>query len=263
MDKLVSLGEDGGVWNWQFIDGGSPLKRPPREERIPVHSFIISDMHFGSSACRARALHAALNTFWITDNLVINGDAFQDSNLRRVSDAQQKAIERIRKLRDIDTQLHDIWVLGNHDTHVFRIFSMFLGLTIHKEYEWECGGKRYLAIHGDQWDQFVSTRPGITQVIIWFHDLIQKLDPLNRHVTRLLFHAVGRWRREHERVAQGAAKYGKGKGVDYVICGHTHKAMRQQFDGIEYLNSGSWTQNPCSFITITEDGPRLNYVHLS
>jgi UDP-2,3-diacylglucosamine pyrophosphatase LpxH len=263
MNRLSFLREEGGLCHWRFVDDGAPLGKTERSERKRIHSLVISDVHFGSSVCKARPLHATLNTFWITENLIINGDAFQGSDLKRVSGAQQKVLERIRKLGDPDRHLNDIWVRGNHDEDVFELFSAFFGLTVLNEYVWECGGKRYLAIHGDQWDRFISDRPGATQVAIWFGELFQRIDPHNRHIIRFLSRSLGHWRREHDRVAMGAARYGRSKGIDFVMCGHTHGAMRRQLDGIEYLNSGSWTEDPCSFITVTEEGPCLNFVQLS
>lgn len=261
---LVHLRDEPGVSYWKFVDQGSdePCAASPKEERRNIHTLIISDLHFGTTACRARALLAMLNTFWIEEHIILLGDIFHDLDFKRISGEQFKVISRIRKLTNPKLPLKEVWVRGNHDNATIDIFRHIIGIEVLDEFIWTCGGKRYLAIHGDQFDRFVKNYPWLTKLAIIFHNLIKILDPQNRHIEKWLARKSGEWRRESKMVADGAIKYGKEKGVDAIFCGHTHEAMRQKEAGIEYINAGCWVKSICSFVTITEDGPMLNFVEL-
>ncbi|MCK9345175.1 MAG: UDP-2,3-diacylglucosamine diphosphatase [Candidatus Pacebacteria bacterium] len=264
MKSLIHLRDEPGVSYWRFVDNdsGELNQAPPKEGRRTVHSLIISDLHFGTAACRARALLAMLNTFWIEGHLILLGDIFHDLEFKRISGAQWKVISRIRKLTDPDLPLTEVWIRGNHDNATIDIFRYFIGIEVLNEFIWECGGKRYLAIHGDQFDHFVNDRPLMTKIIVALHSIVQILDPHHRHIESWLARKSGEWRRESAMVALGALKYGREKNVDVIFCGHTHEALRQRETDIEYINTGCWVKNLCSFVTITEDGPILNFVEL-
>jgi UDP-2,3-diacylglucosamine pyrophosphatase LpxH len=68
------------------------------------------------------------------------------------------------------------------------------------------------------------------------------------------------WRRESEGVLHGAVRHARKRGVQTVICGHTHEPVDETVDGIRYINSGSWTEEPCSFVTVGDDGPSLHII---
>ena len=60
-----------------------------------------------------------------------------------------------------------------------------------------------------------------------------------------------------DNVARGALAHGRYKDVQRVFCGHTHEALSLKQDGVEYYNSGSWTQEPPTYIAIDHNGPRI------
>lgn len=265
MNKLEFLREEGHERWWRYVEDGTPIKKPPRAERIPVYALAVSDIHFNFPACRARALLATLNTFWIERYAIVVGDAVEGSPLKPLTNDEWKVLRRLYKMGDPERDAHveDIWVEGNHDWEVINTIAALFRFSVYSEFKFKCGGKIYLPIHGHQWDEFVSKRPVLTRCVIWAHGIVQKIDPQNRHLLRFASQLISRWRRDYDRVAQGAAAYGKQKGVDYVICGHVHRAEWREFDGITYINDGCWTQDECAFVTITEAGPILNHLQLS
>ena len=49
-----------------------------------------------------------------------------------------------------------------------------------------------------------------------------------------------------DKVKNSAIKLAKHEKSDFVCCGHTHFAE----EGNEYFNSGSWTENPCTYLEV-------------
>jgi UDP-2,3-diacylglucosamine pyrophosphatase LpxH len=60
-----------------------------------------------------------------------------------------------------------------------------------------------------------------------------------------------------EKVARGAIAHARMKAANRVFCGHTHEAVAVQRDGVEYYNSGSWTQEVPTYIAIDHRGARV------
>gem|GEM_PF-209559 len=263
MLKLEFDHREGKTCHWTFHDTGeSSYRGPPKEMRHSVNSFIISDLHMGTPSCRARALMATLNTFWF-ERIILLGDIFENLNLKRLSGAQWKVLSRIRKLTDPDRDIEEVWVEGNHDYDIGKVMSDIVGIPVYKEFLWEFRGKKYCAIHGDQFDHFINNSPRLTRFIIFLYQYIQKCDPKHRHIGHYLARKSREWLRESELVAAGALKHARRHDADVIFCGHTHEVFHREADGTTYYNTGCWVKNPCSFVTIDHEGVvTLNLVHL-
>jgi predicted phosphodiesterase len=55
----------------------------------------------------------------------------------------------------------------------------------------------------------------------------------------------------------GALAHGKSKNVQRIFCGHTHEALSLHRDGLEYYNSGSWTQDSATYLAVDNRGVRI------
>ena len=42
-----------------------------------------------------------------------------------------------------------------------------------------------------------------------------------------------------------------------VFCGHTHEALNFNRDGVEYYNTGSWTQDSATYVAVDNRGVRI------
>ena len=83
MQTLVCTKKEKGVTYWKFKDTGDNLmEHIPQEERVHVHTLIVSDTHLGTQGFRAHAFLAMLNTFWIEKQFILLGDIFQDSDFK-------------------------------------------------------------------------------------------------------------------------------------------------------------------------------------
>ncbi len=94
---------------------------------------VISDLHLGSDVCQAKLLEEFL--IWAVehcDQLVINGDIFDDLNFKRLTKRHFACLKVIRR----NTDRHDfrlVWVRGNHDGPI-DIISHVVGVDILDEY---------------------------------------------------------------------------------------------------------------------------------
>jgi UDP-2,3-diacylglucosamine pyrophosphatase LpxH len=248
------------LWRYRGLedDGGDP-RRPPLEH---VHTLILSDLHLGSPVTRAGAVIATLNTFSF-EQIILNGDVFDSLDFSRLPKQHWKVLSRIRKLTSPDRPLIEAWVRGNHDLGIIDVMSHLVGIPVFNEYRWEHRGNRYLAMHGDQFDSVIGRSPVATRWLGLLHQPLRALDPENRHVVAWMLKRVAAWRRESARVMEGAVRQARRRSVQTVICGHTHEATDATIDGIRYLNGGSWTQDPCSFVTVGDEGPVLHEVRPS
>jgi UDP-2,3-diacylglucosamine pyrophosphatase LpxH len=120
-------------------------------------------------------------------------------------------------------------------------------------------GKRCLAIHGHQFDRFLKQNIIISAVASSLYLFVQRIDTKNLRVSRFIKRMSKSWLRLSKKVAQGATWYGKFlKRADVVLCGHTHREMHEVVNGVDYWNSGCWTDIPSAYITITDGNLELH-----
>ncbi|MBM2814313.1 MAG: hypothetical protein HW421_1075 [Ignavibacteria bacterium] len=212
-------------------------------------TLLISDTHLGSDVCRAKELLQILKETNF-DRLILLGDIFDDWNFKRLIGSHWKILSFIRK---ISKKKHIIWVAGNHDGSS-NILSHLIGVKVYDEYIFVQGGQKILAIHGHQFDKFLSNHRIISDLSAWFYMKLQKIESSNQFISRWLKGKSKSWLRVANEVANGAAKYAENKGSNIVICGHTHIAGEMDFGHIKYYNTGCWTDTPSNFITINDDG---------
>lgn len=235
---------------------GSHISDVALPHATDVDTVIVSDLHLGSAMSRAKALTDMLRALTYK-RLILNGDVFDDLNFKRLSRDDWEFLSFIRASTNERLAHELVWVIGNHDGGAPEILSHLLGIHIHEEYVWEHAGRRYLAVHGHQFDAFVSEHSRVVDIAIWAYSVWQKFDPKHR-ASRLVKQASRqskRWMRRSDKVANEASAHGKSTyGADVVTCGHTHHPMDVMIHGVRYLNSGSWTDVPSTYIIIEHDG---------
>lgn len=223
-----------------------------------MHTLIISDIHLGSSVSRASKLLELLNAEQYT-TLILNGDIFDDLDFTRLQHDHWELLSKLRQLSDPKYGIEVIWIAGNHDGAA-QILSRLIGVRVRNEYIFEWNKKRCLVIHGHQFDRFMTRNPIVSVIASWVYLGIQKLDTERQFISRFLKRASKSWLRVSETVARGATLYGLLRRADVVFCGHTHKAIKKQLHGIQYYNSGCWTDIPSSYIFITSEDIEIREV---
>lgn len=221
----------------------------------PVDVFetvIISDIHLGDKFSRAQELLLLLNTVKFK-RLIINGDVFDDINMKRLNRHHWRILSRLRELTDKDNNIEVIWIRGNHDGYS-DLISQLLGIQFINEYLMEWDGKRVLIIHGDIFDQFTMHPSLIGAVGCLFYQIALYMDPAKRKVASWLKRNSKLYQRNLEKVSKGAIHYARHHKADIILCGHTHCVEQAVEEDVLYINSGSWTaEAPSHFIGFTED----------
>ncbi len=133
-------------------------------------------------------------------------------------------------------------------------------------------GKRYLVLHGDQFDADVT----LGKFHAWIGDKgYDLLLFLNRWYNR--FRA---WRNNHywslagyikkhikgankaiERYRAAGCRHAAERGLDGIICGHIHHPESLMVNGIHYINDGDWIEN-CSALVEDSRG-ELSLIHFN
>lgn len=213
-----------------------------------VDTIIVSDIHLGSQVSRAGELTQLLKNFEFK-RLILNGDVFDDLNFKRLKKQDWKFLSYIRKLSNPDSNKEVIWVIGNHDG-VAETLSHLLGVEVVEEFYWVFNNKKMLAMHGHQFDSFITDKPIITEVATRLYTGIQLLGGDKQALSRWVKKRSKRFIQIVEKLANDALAYARMRTVDYVYCGHTHLPSIVQGENVVYVNSGSWTDIPSTFITI-------------
>ncbi|MBA3441371.1 MAG: UDP-2,3-diacylglucosamine diphosphatase [Pyrinomonadaceae bacterium] len=222
-----------------------------------VETMIVSDVHLGSEISRASDLLAVLQSYTFR-RLILLGDIFSDLNFKRLTKDHWKLLSHIRKLSNPKRSVETVWVEGNHDRGLSNVMSHLVGMRVFQEYGWESAGKKYLAIHGHQFDRFLVDDLLISDLMSSVYKWIQRCDLGQQRFSRCIDRLSTSWLRMTPRVAEGAIRFATEKGANYVFCGHTHAALHTESDGVHYYNAGGWTQSPATYITINQGHVRIH-----
>ncbi len=215
----------------------------------PLDAVVISDIHLGSDNCQAKLVTGFLENILAgrtpARRLIINGDVFDSIDFRRLKKTHWKVLSMIRHLSD---KMEVIWTCGNHDGPA-EIVSHLLGVQVLNEFIFTSGGRRMLVLHGHIFDDFIDEHP----VLTWFGDLIyntlQRID--RRHYIARLAKARSKvFLHCLEKVQRKSIAHARRRGCDVVMCGHTHHSAAAREQGIDYFNSGCWTELPPTWLAV-------------
>jgi len=223
---------------------------------IFADTIILSDLHLGSEVSRAPAALRMLKSASF-NRLILLGDIFSDLNFRRLKKEHWQFLGYIRKLSNPKREIEVVWVEGNHDHGLSQVMSHLVGIRVYQEYAWEFCGLRHLAIHGHQFDRFVSRNRVLSGFLSAVHLGLQGFAVGKKRMIGFLERFDTAWLRLSAKVAGGALAHAKSKSAHRVFCGHTHEAISLKRDGVEYYNSGSWTQDSATYVAVDQQGVRI------
>ena len=226
-------------------------------ERAFYDTLILSDLHLGSEVSRAEAATRMLRQNHFR-RLILLGDIFSDLNFRRLTKDHWKFLGYIRKLSNPKRGVEVVWVEGNHDQGLVEVMSHLVGVRAYREYSWDYRGLRHMAIHGHQFDRFVVNNLLLSSAGSFLHLQLQKLDFKSKCFSRYLDRLNTRWLRLSSKVAAGAMTHARFCGAQRIFCGHTHSALSREREGIEYYNTGSWTDSRPTYVTVDAKGVEIH-----
>ena len=229
-------------------------------------TIFISDVHLGTRGCQAELLldflkHNEADTFYLV------GDIIDGWRMKRSwywpqshNDVVQKLLRKARKGANI------IYVPGNHDEALRQYVGQHFGGVEVKLTDIHQGadGRRYLVIHGDQFDNVVLHAKWLAHVGDWAYGMMLNLNTVISRIRRRIGmpywslsaylklrvkNAVQFISDYEQAVCREAARH----EVDGVICGHIHHAEAKMIDNILYLNDGDWVES-CTALVEHQDG---------
>ncbi len=229
-------------------------KTSPRKKYTDI--MIVSDVHLGSRVSRASRLQELLTNYSFK-KLILLGDIFEHLNFKKLTGEHW---DLLSYLKQISKEVEVVWIEGNHDIGLSKMMSHLVGIKVFKTYTWRYKRKKCLAIHGHQFDRFLSNNIILSYIATIFYLFIQRIDTENQQIARFIKRKSKGWLRLSVKVAKSAILYGKLRGAKYVFCGHTHQAMEMKKRGVHYYNSGCWTDIPSTFITMGKKGIKIHKV---
>jgi UDP-2,3-diacylglucosamine pyrophosphatase LpxH len=240
-----------------------------------VRSIFVSDVHLGTRACQAEGLLAFLRRYE-SEYLFLVGDIIDFWAMDRGivwSEPQNTVVQKV--LRRARRGEKVIFVPGNHDEALREYFdTSFGGIQVVERYAHVAAdGRRYLLIHGDEFDQVTRYHRWVAKLGDAAYDTLVQLNTWLSSLRRTL-HIPGYWSlagyaKNKVKSAiefvfdfeESVVRYAKQQGYDGVICGHVHCATQKLIDGIAYINCGDWVDS-CTGIVEHLDG-RMEVVHWS
>lgn len=213
---------------------------------IKSEYIIISDLHLGSHICQDEKLLSFLRQIEnITDHLIINGDLFDNWNFTRLNSNHWQILKTIRKVSE---KIKVEWISGNHDGPA-EIISQLLNVDFIEQFTFVSNNKKFIVLHGDIFDEYISKYPMLTKIADYIYRFIQKIDK-SLYLARKLKRSSKTFLRAVELVEKRAINYCRKKGANIICVGHTHYPTSKIDNDVSYYNSGSWTDLICTYLSI-------------
>lgn len=223
-------------------------------------TIVLSDLHLGSKYSRPKDVINFLNKN-DCEILILNGDIIDGWALKRGDIWDSDHMKCVRKIIKKAKRTKIYWIRGNHDDFLFDLIPFKLGSVRIREKIEHTGinGKKYIVLHGDIFDVFVTKMKWLAKIgsvgydfTLWlnkwynkyrafrgmeYFSLSQKIKSSIKSATNF----IGDF--ENHMVS-----YAKSIDCDGVICGHIHKPEIRMVDNIEYMNSGDWIESKTALV---------------
>ena len=234
--------------------------------KASIRTLFISDTHLGMRGTQVNALLDFLQSVE-PQTIYLVGDIVDGWRLKKswhwppaCNRLVQVLLERLRGGTRI------LYLSGNHDSF-WREFSAlkFGGIDVREHViHHAADGKRYLVIHGDQYDVVVRharwfsragdlTYNAALRLALWANRARQRLGLPNWSLSGWARANVGRAAALVTRFEVALSRAAEEAGTDGVICGHIHSAAMHEKYGVTYLNCGDWVEH-CTALIEHEDG---------
>ena len=228
-------------------------------------SVFISDIHLGARMSQAESLLEFLKTFEC-ENLFLVGDIIDGWALsknfywpQQHNDVIQKLLRRSRKGENI------IYLPGNHDEFLRSFGEHDFGnikLVDHFVYT-GLNDKKYLIIHGDQFDAVIKKMKWLAHLGTWAYDAMIRINVMVSYIRKFLnlpYWSLSAWAKYKVKKAvnfigdfeTNLTDYAKSKDADGIICGHIHHANMRDINGMHYINCGDWVESLTAIVEHTD-----------
>ncbi len=229
-------------------------------------TLFISDIHLGARSCQAELLLAFLESHK-ADTIYLVGDIIDGWRLKKAwfwPQAHNDVVQAFLALAQSGTRV--VFMPGNHDEFARDYFGHnFGGIEIvdHALHD-GADGKRYLVIHGDQFDAVVMHAKWLARLGDGAYRTAQAINArisMVRRALGLTYWSFSAWAKLKVKKAvnfisafEGTlASEARRRQAEGVICGHIHHAAIRDMDGVRYMNCGDWVES-CTALVEQVDG---------
>jgi UDP-2,3-diacylglucosamine pyrophosphatase LpxH len=233
----------------------------------------ISDLHLGSTQCQADTLLDFLKHHE-SDKLYLVGDIIDFWALSKKTywpTSHNTVIQKILRKARHGTQV--IYVPGNHDENIREYDGYVFGDIVVKNQDIHTTvtGKRYLVVHGDEYDTIAKYHQWIAKLGSKGYDLLLELNRVLRSIRLFLgikshFSLAAYVKFKVKNAVQFISDYEesivntlKDEGLDGVVCGHIHHAEIKTMGSFTYINTGDFVESMTAVVE-TQTG-ELQLVH--
>ncbi|HEU4986681.1 MAG TPA: UDP-2,3-diacylglucosamine diphosphatase [Rhizobiaceae bacterium] len=237
-----------------------------RNQPRTYRTLFISDVHLGSKPAKAEYLIDFLRHHE-AEQIYLVGDIVDGWRLRRSwhwpqlhNDVVQKLLRKARKGAKVT------YLAGNHDEFLRPFQGVHFGgiVVADKAIHETADGKRFLVIHGDQFDSVVNSARWAAYLGDKAYDaaiVINRIVAKLRRWAGLPYWSFSSWAKVNVKKAVNfisafqdmLAEEARRQNVDGVICGHIHHAAIEDMNGIRYMNTGDWVES-CTALVEHFDG---------
>ena len=241
---------------------------------MTYRTIFLSDIHLGTRGCQAELLLDFLGQH-DAETIYLVGDILDGWRLKRGwhwPQAHSDVVQAILSKAKAGARI--LYIPGNHDEGL-RDFpgTHFAGIEVQLKADHSTAdGRRFLVIHGDQFDAVIANARWLAllgdrayDIALWLNTRLNRL----RHYWGGSYWSLSNWAKaqvkqavnyisEYEAVLTTEARRG---GYDGVICGHIHSAAMRRIGRLEYVNTGDWVES-CTAVLEHADG-RLELVDWS
>jgi UDP-2,3-diacylglucosamine pyrophosphatase LpxH len=242
------------------------MSQVERLRTLRVRSVWISDVHLGLRGCQAEFV---LDFLQAVDcrQLYLVGDIIDLWAMRNGLFWPRTHHAVVRAIFDKAVGGTEVvYVPGNHD-EAFRDHagSELGGVVVRDEVvHTTADGRRFLVLHGDEFDQVVQRQRWLAVLGSRLYDLLLganhglnvvrrrfgmgywSLAAFLKHRVKKAVNYIGNF---EEAVAEAARRH----DVDGMICGHIHNAEMRDIGGVIYCNCGDWVES-CTALVEHHDG---------
>ena len=235
-------------------------------ETTRFRTLFISDVHLGKRGCQAELLVDFLR-YNDADTIYLIGDIIDGWALKggwhwpqSHNDVIQKLLRKVRKGSKM------VLVPGNHDEFARSYVGMnFGGVDVEDSVIHEMAtGKRFLIIHGDQFDIVVSHAKWLALLGDWAYEAALFSNRWFNKLRRALgfpYWSFSAWAKLKVKDAvnfigsfeKTLAEEARRQEADGVVCGHIHHAVIRDIEGITYVNCGDFVES-CTAVAEHADG---------
>ncbi|SKC08812.1 UDP-2,3-diacylglucosamine pyrophosphatase LpxH [Soonwooa buanensis] len=219
---------------------------------------VISDIHLGTYGCKAKELHAYLQSIK-PKILILNGDIIDVWQFKK-SYFPKSHLKVVKKLINFATKGTKVYyITGNHDENFRKFTDLELGnLKLCNKLTMDIDNKKTWIFHGDVFDASVQHSKWIAKLGGKGYDLLIQIN----NVVNWILVKMGREKYSFsKKIKNNVKKAVKFIGdfeltaselaieneYDYVICGHIHQPQMRKVVTKKgrciYLNSGDWIEN--------------------